>query len=301
MEYKFGYVAVLGRPNAGKSTLINSLVKNKVAIVSPKPQTTRNNILGILTEENYQIVFVDTPGIHKSKNALDKFMMKNVRSAIGGADVMVYLFDCTKKLSSDELEYIKNLKQKNEGKLIVVLSKIDLVQKSNLLPLLAKLGEIREIDDIIPLSSVKNQNTKELIDAILNYLPTSAQKNFAYDEDYYTDKSLKFIVSELIREKALLSLNQEIPHGITVNIVKFEEKPNLVVIEADIVCEKDSHKSIIIGKHGSMLKNIGQSARVDIQNLVDKKVLLQLFVKTKKNWRESTNFLTEFGYKTEDD
>ena len=301
MKYKFGYVAVLGRPNAGKSTLINNLVKNKVAIVSPKPQTTRNNILGILTEQYYQIVFVDTPGIHKSKNALDKFMMKNVRSAIGGADVMVYLFDCTKKLSSDELEYIKNLKQKNEGKLIVVLSKIDLVQKSNLLPLLAKLGEIKEIDDIIPLSSVKNQNTKELIDAILNYLPTSEQKNFAYDEDYYTDKSIKFIVSELIREKALLSLNQEIPHGITVNIVKFEEKPNLVVIEADIVCEKDSHKSIIIGKHGSMLKNIGQSARVDIQNLVNKKVLLQLFVKTKKNWRESTNFLTEFGYKTEDD
>ena len=266
MEYKFGYVAVLGRPNAGKSTLINNLVKNKVAIVSPKPQTTRNNILGILTEEDYQIVFVDTPGIHKSKNALDKFMMKNVRSAIGGADVMVYLFDCTKKLSYDELEYIKNLKQKNEGKLIVVLSKIDLVQKSNLLPLLAKLGEIREIDDIIPLSSVKNQNTKELIDAILNYLPKSQQKNFAYDEDYYTDKSLKFIVSELIREKALLSLNQEIPHGITVNIVKFEEKPNLVVIEADIVCEIDSHKSIIIGQHGSTLKKIEQSARHDIKN-----------------------------------
>ena len=301
MEYKFGYVAVLGRPNAGKSTLINNLVGNKVAIVSPKPQTTRNNILGILTQDNFQIVFVDTPGIHKSKNALDKFMMKNVRSAIGSADVMVYLFDCTKKLGDDEFEYIKNLKQKNDGKLILALSKIDLVQKSNLLPLLAKFGEISEIDDVIPISSAKNQNTNELLDLILGYLPASENKNFAYEEDYYTDKSLKFIVSEIIREKALLSLDQEIPHGINVNIVKFEEKPNIVIIEADIVCEKDSHKSIIIGKKGSMLKSIGQSARVDIQNLVDKKVLLQLFVKTKKNWRESTNFLTEFGYKTENE
>ncbi len=302
MEYKFGYVAVLGKPNAGKSTLINNLVKNKVAIVSPKPQTTRNNILGILTNDSYQLVFIDTPGIHKSKNALDKYMMKNVRTAIGGADVMVYLIDSTKKISQDEVDYIKNLKQKNEeSKLVVCLSKIDLVQKANLLPLLSQMGEVKEIDELIPLSSVKSQNTDVLLDTILGFLPASKQKNFEYDEEYYTNKSLNFIASETIREKALYLLQEEIPHGISVNIVKFEEKTSLVLIDADIICERDSHKSIIIGKKGSMLKNIGQQARQDLENLLNKKVLLKLFVKTKKNWREDTNFLTEFGYKSENE
>ena len=301
MEYKFGYVAVLGRPNAGKSTLINNLVKNKVAIVSPKPQTTRNNILGILTKQDFQLVFVDTPGIHKSKNALDKYMMKNVRSAIGGANVMVYLIDATKKIKDDELDYIKNLKQKNEeSKLIVCLSKIDLVQKANLLPLLSQVGAIAEIDDLIPLSSVKTQNTDTLLNTVLSYLPASKEKNFEYDDEYYTDKSLRFIASETIREKALYLLQDEIPHGISVNITTFDEKHNLVIIEADIVCERESHKSIIIGKRGVMLKNIGQQARHDLEVLIGKQILLKLFVKSKKNWREDTNFLTEFGYKNED-
>lgn len=299
MEYKCGYVAILGRPNAGKSTLVNCLVGEKVAIVSPKPQTTRNNILGILTTDNYQIILVDTPGIHKSKNALDKYMMKNVRSAIGGAIVNVYLVDCSKKITEQEFNYIKNLK-KDETPLIVVLSKIDLIKYENLLPIISKLSEIKEIDEIVPISSLKGKNTKELINSILKYIPASDVKNFEFDEDFYTNKSIKFIVSEIIREKMLYFLQDEIPHGVSVVITKFEEKPNICVIDADIVCEKDSHKSIIIGKKGSMIKNIGEKSRLEIEQLVANKVLLNLFVKTKKGWRENLNYLNEFGYKIED-
>ena len=301
MKYKFGYIAILGRPNAGKSTLVNNLVGEKVAIVSPKPQTTRNNILGILTKENYQLVLIDTPGIHKSKNALDKYMMKNVRSAQSGASVNVYLIDSTKAISEQELDYIKNLKAKEETPLIVVISKVDLIRQLDILPIIDKLSKIKEIDEIVPISSIKGKNTKELLDTILKYLPESDYKNFEYDEDYYTNKSLRFIASETIREKALYFLQDEIPHGISVDIVNFEEKERIVVIDADIICEKESHKSIIIGKKGSMLKNIGEKARVELENLTGKKVLLKLFVKTKKNWRENTNLLTEFGYKPDEE
>ncbi len=301
MKYKFGYIAILGRPNAGKSTLVNNLVGEKVAIVSPKPQTTRNNILGILTKENYQLVLIDTPGIHKSKNALDKYMMKNVRSAQSGASLNVYLIDSTKAISEQELDYIKNLKAKEETPLIVVISKVDLIKQLDILPIIDKLSKIKEIDEIVPISSIKGKNTKELLDTILKYLPESDVKNFEYDEDYYTNKSLRFIASETIREKALYFLQDEIPHGISVDIVNFEEKERIVVIDADIICEKESHKSIIIGKKGSMLKNIGEKARVELENLTGKKVLLKLFVKTKKNWRENTNLLTEFGYKPDEE
>lgn len=301
MKYKFGYIAILGRPNAGKSTLVNNLVGEKVAIVSPKPQTTRNNILGILTKENYQLVLIDTPGIHKSKNALDKYMMKNVRSAQSGASVNVYLIDSTKAISEQELDYIKNLKAKEETPLIVAISKVDLIKQLDILPIIDKLSNVQEIDEIVPISSIKGKNTKELLDTILKYLPESDYKNFEYDEDYYTNKSLRFIASETIREKALYFLQDEIPHGISVDIVNFEEKERIVVIDADIICEKESHKSIIIGKKGSMLKNIGEKARVELENLTGKKVLLKLFVKTKKNWRENTNLLTEFGYKPDEE
>ena len=301
MKYKFGYIAILGRPNAGKSTLVNNLVGEKVAIVSPKPQTTRNNILGILTKGNYQLVLIDTPGIHKSKNALDKYMMKNVRSAQSGASVNVYLIDSTKQIQEQELEYIKNLKEKEQSPLIVAISKVDLIRQLDILPIIDKLSKIKEIDEIVPISSVKGKNTKELIDTILKYLPESDVKNFEYDEDYYTNKSLRFIASETIREKALYFLQDEIPHGISVDIVNFEEKEKIVVIDADIICEKESHKSIIIGKKGSMLKNIGEKARIELENLTGKKVLLKLFVKTKKNWRENTNLLTEFGYKPDEE
>lgn len=298
MEYKCGYIAILGRPNAGKSTLVNSLVGEKVAIVSPKPQTTRNNILGILTKDNYQLVLVDTPGIHKSKNALDKYMMKNVRSAIGGADVNVYLLDCTKNVRDDEFDYIQKLADEQTS-LVVVISKIDLKKYEEVLPLMMRLSAIKGIDDIVPISSLRHKNTDELLKVILNHLPSSKQKNFEFPEDEYTDKSLRFIVAETIREKALHLLQQEIPHGINVDIVKFEEKNTLVSIEADMICERETHKSIIIGKSGSMLKKIGEGARIELEQLLQTKVFLKLFVKTKKNWREDVGLVNQFGYKPE--
>ena len=299
MSYKFGYIAVVGKPNAGKSTLVNFLTKNKVAIVSPKAQTTRNNILGILTTEHFQLVFIDTPGLHKSKNALDKFMNKNIRSAEGGADVILYLIDSTKTIDEFEHDYLTSLKQKSDGEIIIVLNKVDLVKKPKLLLTLQELSTLG-FENIVPISAKTGENADSLMDMILKYLPESQTKNFLYDEDYYTDKSLKFMVSEIVREKALYYLNDEIPHGISVNITKFEQKPTLLVVEADIICEKDSHKSIIIGKNGTMIKKIGQNAREDMEALVGTKVLLKLFVKVKKDWRENINFLTEFGYKNED-
>lgn len=299
MSYKFGYIAVVGKPNAGKSTLVNFLTKNKVAIVSPKAQTTRNNILGILTTEHFQLVFIDTPGLHKSKNALDKFMNKNIRSAEGGADVILYLIDSTKTIDEFEYDYLTSLKQKSDGEIIIVLNKVDLVKKPKLLLTLQELSTLG-FENIVPISAKTGENADSLMDMILKYLPESQTKNFLYDEDYYTDKSLKFMVSEIVREKALYYLNDEIPHGISVNITKFEQKSTLLVVEADIICEKDSHKSIIIGKNGTMIKKIGQNAREDIEALVGTKVLLKLFVKVKKDWRENISFLTEFGYKNED-
>ena len=299
MSYKFGYIAVVGKPNAGKSTLVNFLTKNKVAIVSPKAQTTRNNILGILTTKDFQLVFIDTPGLHKSKNALDKFMNKNIRSAEGGADVILYLIDSTKTIDEFEHDYLTSLKQKSDGEIIIVLNKVDLVKKPKLLLTLQELSTLG-FENIVPISAKTGENADSLVDMILKYLPESQTKNFLYDEDYYTDKSLKFMVSEIVREKALYFLNDEIPHGISVNITKFEQKPTLLVVEADIICEKDSHKSIIIGKNGAMIKKIGQNAREDMEALVGTKVLLKLFVKVKKDWRENINFLTEFGYKNED-
>ncbi len=300
MKYKFGYIAVVGKPNAGKSTLVNFLTKNKVAIVSPKAQTTRNNILGILTTQTYQLVFIDTPGVHKSKNALDKFMNKNIRSAQSGADIIVYVIDATKKIGQEEIDYIKNLKQKFDVPVVVVLNKVDIFKKENLLPMISVLAQSCSVDEILPISAKQGENTEKLLNLLLDFLPESEQKNFAYDEDYYTDKSLKFIISEIVREKALYYLNDEIPHGISVNITNFTQKPNLCVVEADIICERDSHKSIIIGKKGSMIKKIGESARKDIEDITQTQVLLKLFVKVKKDWRENLNFLTEFGYKNED-
>ena len=284
--FKTGYVGVVGKTNAGKSTLVNALVGEKVSIVTPKTQTTRQNITGILTRGNYQIVFVDTPGIHKSQNNLDRFMMKNVRSAIGSVDVLLYVVDCTRKIDKHELENIKKYSQTDGLDTILVVSKIDLISKKDLLGFLATFAEVEGIKAIVPLSAKKGLSTQELIDEILKLLPESETKNFDYEEDLYTDSSVRFMSAEIVREKALLKLDEELPHGIAIEITKFDENDKIAYIDIDLICEKENHKSIILGKKGEKLKEIGTLARVDIEKLLDKKIMLKIFVKVDKNWRQ---------------
>lgn len=277
--FKAGYVALVGRANAGKSSLVNALVGEKVAIISAKPQTTRENIMGVLTREDCQIVFVDTPGIHHTKTALSKSMMKNVRSAVSGVDLVLYLIDGTTLPDQEEIDYINHL---GDNK-IVVRSKIDLQKQ-------------KEFEEDIKISSHTGENLENLIDMIKDRLPSYQTQTYIFDPDYYTDKSVKFLIAEEIREKALNLLNQEVPHGIAVEIIKFEEKESIVYIDADIVCEQDRHKGMIIGKGGEMLKKIGSQTRSFAEKLLSKKIMLKLFVKVEKNWRDKPEKVKNLGY-----
>lgn len=279
--YKFGSVAILGKPNAGKSTLINYLVGMKLAIVSQKPQTTRDNILGIYTSKNSQLVFIDTPGIHKATSHLDKFMMKNVRTAKAGADVVLYLLDSSIAPDPDEIEHIEKMKADGIN-LVVAGSKLD---KKKV-----------DFDCDVCFSALTGENIPLLIEKILKFIPSSKTKNFLYDADEVTDKSVKFIISEYIRESALKQLKKEIPHGIAVVVTKFEETPKIANIEAEIVCEKPNHKGIIIGKGGATLKAIGIESRTNAEQLLGKKVMLSLFVKVEEGWKDKPNKLTGLGY-----
>lgn len=277
--YSFGYVGVIGKTNAGKSSLVNALVGQKVAIVTNRPQTTRDNILGVLNGENYQVVLVDTPGVHRSKNKLDKKMMKNVRSAISGVDLILYLADGTKPLDEEEEEYYAHLPQPK----VLVKTKID------------KKG-LKNFDADFEISSLNGTGLEDLKNYIIDKMPKSETKNFPFEEDDYTDKSLRFIVAEEIRQNALNILEDEIPHGIAVEIERFEEKENLTIIEAVLVVEQERHKGIVIGKGGKTLKIIGQKAREFAEELLGNKVLLKIFVKVDKDWRNSDNSLKKFGY-----
>ena len=283
-DFVSGWVAVVGKPNVGKSTLINAIIGEKVSIVSPKPQTTRNKILGILNEENAQIVFVDTPGVQNTKTALGVLMRKNSTVASGEADVVLVVLDAGRVDASD-YKIIERY-EKSGMKVVVVINKIDRVKPDRVFPLLEKLNSYSFVEKFVSLSAMTHKNVDYLKEILINMLPKGEP---LFDREIYTDRSLKFMVSEIVREKALLFLQEEIPHGIAVVIDSYSDKKTLVKIQATIIVASPNHKAIVIGNGGSMLKKIGESARRDIEKLTDKKVLLELFVRVEKNWLESSS------------
>lgn len=293
---KSGFVAILGQANVGKSTLLNSILKEKVSIVSPKPQTTRNKILGIYNDEESQIVFIDTPGIHKSHNKLDEYMDKAITTATKDVDVIVYVIDGSKRITEQTIETL-NKYTKNSSNVILVVNKVDDTTYEKLYPELAKCNSLEGIKDIVPLSALKGKNIPELIKVIKTYLTDDVAY---YDEDTYTDKSVKFMVAEIIREKTLWLLQDELPHGIAVDIVRFDEEGKVTEIDADLILEKSSHKQIVIGKNGSKLKEIGTKSRIDIEKFLDAKVMLKLFVKVREDWRHKDSVLKTVGYNQQD-
>lgn len=297
--YKSGFVTLIGRPNVGKSTLMNQLIGQKIAITSDKPQTTRNRIQTVFTNETGQIIFLDTPGIHKAKNKLGEFMVNVAERTLNEVDVILWLVEPSTFIGAMEQHIIEQLK-KVKTPIILVINKIDTVKKEELLPFIAAYKECLDFAEIVPVSALKGENKEQLIDVIFKYLPEGPM---FYDEDTITDQPERQIVAELVREKALRLLNDEIPHGIAVYIDRMKERENgkIIDIDATIVCERDSHKGIIIGKQGSMLKKIGTQARMEIENLLDLKVNLKLWVKVKKDWRDSDFLIKNYGYREDTD
>lgn len=292
-NFKSGFVTLIGRPNVGKSTLMNQLIGQKIAITSNKPQTTRNRIQTVLTTEEGQIIFVDTPGIHKAKNKLGEYMVNVAERTLNEVDVVLWLVEPSTFIGAGEKHIIEQL-EKSKTPVIIVINKIDMVKKEEILPCIAAYQKAcGNFAEIVPLSARSGENTDELIKVIMKYLPYGPQ---FYDEDTITDQPERQIVAEIIREKALHSLSEEIPHGIAVAVESMKYKRRLVDIEATIVCERDSHKGIIIGKQGAMLKKIGSTARFELEKMLDKKVNLKLWVKVQKNWRDSDFQMKNFGY-----
>lgn len=297
-KYKSGFVTLIGRPNVGKSTLMNQIIGQKIAITSDKPQTTRNRIQTVFTSEEGQIIFVDTPGIHKAKNKLGEYMVTVAERTLNEVDLILWLVEPSTFIGAGERHIAEQL-TRVKTPIILVINKIDTVKKEEILTFIGAYKDICNFAEIVPVSALNGENKESLMKAIFNYLPEGPQ---FYDEDTITDQPERQIVAELIREKALRLLDEEIPHGIAVSIESMKErkKGNIVDIEATIVCERDSHKGIIIGKQGAMLKKIGTLARQEIENLLDMKVNLQLWVKVKKDWRDSDFLLKNYGYNKKD-
>lgn len=295
-QYKSGFAALIGRPNVGKSTLMNCLIGQKIAITSSKPQTTRNRIQTVYTSEEGQIVFVDTPGIHKAKNRLGDYMVNVAERSLKDVDVILWLVEPTNYIGAGERHIMEQLKKVNTA-VILVINKIDTVKKEELFGFIDTYRKEMDFDEIVPVSALKDDNTEELLKCIMKYLPYGPA---FYDEDTITDQPQRQIVAELIREKALRCLEEEIPHGIAVTIEMMKWRGKIVDIEATIICERESHKGIIIGKQGTMLKKIGSAARRDIEDLLESKVNLQLWVKVKKDWRDSDFLIKNFGYNPQD-
>jgi len=291
--HKSGFVSLIGRPNVGKSTLMNSLIGQKIAITSNKPQTTRNRIHTVLTTDEGQIVFVDTPGIHKAKNKLGDFMVSVAEGSIRDVDVILWLVEPSDYIGAGEKHIIELLK-KTDIPIILVINKIDTVKPDEVFGFIEAYKDQLDFAEVVPVSALKHKNTDELTKCIFKYLPFGPA---FYDEDTITDQPERAIVAELIREKGLRCLDEEIPHGIAVVIDRMKDFKTITQIDATIICERESHKGIIIGKQGAMLKKIGSAARFEIERLLDRKVNLKLWVKVKKDWRESDFLIQNFGYR----
>ena len=293
-EFKSGFVTLIGRPNVGKSTLMNYVIGPKIAITSEKPQTTRNRIQTVYTDERGQIIFLDTPGIHKAKNKLGEYMVNVAENTLKEVDVILWLVEPTTFIGAGERHIAEQL-SKIKTPVILVINKIDTVKsKEEILTFIAAYKDILNFAEIIPVSALKEMNIEDVKSSIFKYLPAGPQ---FYDEDTVTDQPMRQIAAELIREKALRMLDDEIPHGIAVVIDQMKERPNGIIdVDATIVCERDSHKGIIIGKGGSMLKRIGTAARMEIENLMDTKVNLKLWVKVRREWRDSDMYMKNYGY-----
>ena len=295
---KVGFVSIVGRSNVGKSTLLNAIIGEKIAITSDKPQTTRSRIKGIYNDEESQIIFLDTPGVQKPKNKLGSYMAKEVSLSSSTADVIVYVVDESEKIGRLDHNIIENLKKTKQPK-IVVLNKIDKLSEDKIFDIIKMYDEIGIFDDIVPVCAIKKRNVTELIKTIKKYLVYSAK---FFSDDMTTDQSNKVMISEIIREKILNYTNQEIPHGTAVEVVRILDKQDKNMIEISIIiyCERDSHKKIIIGKNGRKLKGIGKASRVELEEIFGCKVFLETWVKVKENWRDNVNYIREFGYTQQD-
>jgi GTP-binding protein Era len=300
MSFHSGFVCILGRPNAGKSTLLNALVGEKLAIISPKPQTTRNRILGIINvptekgREAGQIVLIDTPGVHRSGSSLGRKMMAEIREAVDGCELILLIADAKKKWDADDA-LVLDLAKKAGTPVFLLLNKIDLLaDKRNLLPLIAQFQPLHDFKEIVPISALKKKGLDELLQCVVKALPNGPRY---FPEDQITDQPVRFMAAELIREHVLMQTHEEVPHAVSVVVEQYEEGPKLVRIAAVIYCERDGQKAILLGKGGQMLKKIGTSARLDIEKMVGNKVFLELFVKVQPGWRDSRQFVEELDWR----
>ncbi|MDD6762642.1 MAG: GTPase Era [Clostridiales bacterium] len=296
-KFKSGFCALIGMPNVGKSTLLNTIAGQKIAIISDKPQTTRNRILAVYSTPHEQIIFTDTPGIHDPHNKLGEYMVRVANESMRDTDVVIFVVDATRGIRDKEREIAENI-DKLGVPCILVINKIDMVKKENLLPMIADFSSINHFDDIIPISAKDNDGVQTLLSTITQYIDEGPM---FYDEDMVTDQPEKAIAAEIIREKMLWLLDKEVPHGIAIEITRMKEQDKLTSINATIYCERKSHKGIIIGKNGEMLKKIGTLARSDIEKMLGRKVYLELWVRIKNDWRNSDFLIRNFGYRNDDD
>ena len=295
MSFKSGFIAIVGRPNAGKSTLLNTILGEKVAIVSKRPQTTRNRVRGVKNLEGAQIIFVDTPGIHRPKGLLNEFMVREAMASLRDVDGVVYLVEATRDVDQVE-EFIIASLERIKAPVILLVNKVDVVKKSRVLPLIEEYSKRFKFKDVVPISAMKGEGVDEVIEILCGLLPEGPKY---FPEDITTDQPERFVVSEMIREKVFMLMRQEVPYATAVNVEEFKEdaERNLISIKAAINVEKDSQKGIIIGKRGAMIKTIGTRARADIERLLGVKVYLELFVRVQKEWTKDLRSLKEFGYK----